>query len=218
MEQTEIIDLWKSYGKKLDENLSLNRQNAADITRIKVRSLLSSMVPLKIFTILVGIVWVGFIDVLVINLLPVANPFFLISAVIQSLLTTIAIGIYLYQVILIHQADISEPIVEAQGKLARLRSTTIWIARLLFLQLPVWTTFYWNKTMLENGNVALYILQLVITMSFTFLAIWLFKNIKYENRNKKWFGLIFSGKEWNPVIKSIELLDQVKEYRNEDKM
>ena len=34
-----------------------------------------------------------------------------------------------------------------------------------------------------------------------------------ENMEKKWFRLIFSGKEWTPVIKSMELLKEIKEYR-----
>ena len=67
MEDTEIINLWK-LTKKLDESLVLNRKNAEDITKIKVRSFLESMKPLKIFTMLIGIIWVGFVDILIINL------------------------------------------------------------------------------------------------------------------------------------------------------
>jgi len=214
MEDNEILEIWKSYDKKLEDSLVLNRKNTEEITRLKVQSFLASMKPIKIFTILVGIIWVGFVDILIINLFNVANPIFLISAGIQVLLTKLAIGIYLYQLILLHQPDISEPIIATQEKLARLKSSTLWVARLLFLQLPVWTTFYWNVSMLENGNIWLYTFQIIVTASFTFLAIWLFYNIKTENRNKKWFRLIFNGKEWNPVIKSMELLSQVNEYRN----
>ena len=217
MEDIEIINLWKSYDKKLNENLLLNRKNAEEITKIKAHSLLSSMKPLKIFTMLIGIIWVGFVDVLIINLFYIANPFFLISAGIQSLLTTLAIGIYLYQLIIIHQVDISEPILATQEKIASLKSTTLWVARILFLQFPVWTTFYWNESMLENGNTFLYILQVIVTLSFTFVAVWLFRNIKYENRHKKWFKIIFNGKEWAPVINSMELLSQIDEYRIENK-
>jgi len=213
MEDTQIINLWRSYGQKLEESLQLNRKNAEEITRIKVRSFLASMKPLKIFTIVVGILWVGFVDLLIIKTFPAANWFFIVSAGIQVLLTKLAIIIYLYQLILIHQADISEPVLETQRKLASLKSTTLWIARILFLQLPVWTTFYWNKSMLVNGNIALYLLQIVITGSFTFVAVWLFRNIKNENKDKKWFRLIFNGNEWTPLIKSIELLNQVKEYK-----
>ncbi|MBC7829964.1 MAG: hypothetical protein H7122_19615 [Chitinophagaceae bacterium] len=215
MEDMEIISLWKSYAKKLDESLLLNRKNAEDITKMKVGSFLASMRPLKIFTILVGILWVVFVDVLIINLFHIASPFFLISAGIQVFLTKLAIGIYLYQLILIYQVDITEPILATQNKLARLKSSTLWVTRLLFLQLPVWTTFYWTKGMVENGNFFLILFQVAITLLFVLASIWLYWNIKYENRHKKWFRLIFDGKEWTPVIKSIELLNQIEEYRIE---
>lgn len=215
MKELEMIEIWKSYDKKLEENLVLNRKNTEDITRIKVQSFISSMKLTKIFTIVIGLLWVVFVDTLIINLFSIASPFFLISAGIQVLLTKLAIGIYLYQIILIHQVDISAPIVSTQEKIARLKSSTIWVTRLLFLQLPVWTTYYWNESMLEDGNVWLYALQIIITVSFTYLAIWLFINIRYKNKDKKWFRLIFNGKEWNPVITSMELLSQIKEYREE---
>lgn len=167
----------------------------------------------KIFSILAGFLWVGFVDVLIINLFQVANPFFLISAGIQVILTKLAIGIYLYQLILIHQVDMSGPILEIQEKLVRLKSSTLWVARFLFLQLPVWTTFYWNESMLSSSNFLLYIIQGIVTLSFTVIAVWLFLNINYENRDKKWFRLIFNGTEWQPVIKSMELLHQIDHYK-----
>jgi hypothetical protein len=213
MEDIAMIQLWKTYDKKLEENLQFNRQNAADITHMKIQSALASMRPLKVFTILMGILWVILADSILISTIPVASPFFLVSAGIQVLLTKLAIGIYLYQLIIIQQVDIDAPILDTQEKLARLTSSTLWCARLLFLQLPLWTTFYWNQSMLDNGSTGLYILQILVTGSFTFIAIWLFIHIRYENRDKKWFRAIFNGKEWNPVIKAMELLHQVSEYR-----
>lgn len=218
MQETEILNLWKIYNKKLEENLVLNKKNTEDITRIKVKSFLSSMKPIKLFTILVGIMWVVFVDVIIFSHLQDANLFFLLSAGIQVVLTKAAIVIYFYQLILIHRVDISEPVVATQLRLARLKSTTLWVARLLFLQLPVWTTFYWNQSMLENGNLTLYIIQAITTLVFSYLAVWLFVNIRYENKNQKWFRLIFDGKEWTPVIKSMELLNQLDEYSDQKKV
>lgn len=216
MENTDIINLWKSYDKKLEENLVLNKKNATDIIQLKVQSLLKSMRPIKLFIIITGIVWVIFIDVLIINFFHIASPFLLISAVIHVLLTKLAIGIYLYQVILIYQVDISEPVLATQNKLASLKSSTLWVARLSFLQLPIWTIFYWNKSMLENGNFWLYAIQFIVTVSFIVISVWLFFNIKYENRDKKWFQLIISGIEWNPVIKSMELYREVEEFKQDN--
>ena len=62
------------------------------------------------------------------------------------------------------------------------------------------------------------IIQLVVTLSFTYAAVWLFFNIKYENRYKKWFRLIFNGKEWSPLMQSMELLRQAEEYKTEIKI
>jgi hypothetical protein len=215
MENAEIINLWKFYDKKLEDNLLLNRKNAEDITHMKARMFLISMTPLKLFTIAFGIVWVILVDLLILNVLDSASPFFLISASLHVLLTKAAIGIYYSQSVLIRRVDISDPIIATQEKIARLKSSTLWVARLLFLQLPLWTTFYLNDSLLKSGSMIFYLLQFVTTISLTFVAIWLFRNIKYENRDKKWFRLIFHGKEWSPLIKSMELLNQI--YDDADK-
>ena len=217
MEETEIINLWKSYDKKLEENLRFNRKNAEDITKIKVQSFLSSMKPIKIFIVLFSLVWVGFVDILIFNLFTVASPFFLVSAAIHVLLTKLSIGIYLYQLILIYQVDINEPVLATQEKIVRLRSTTLWISRLLFLQLPVWTTFWWNEVMLREWNVIQWLISGSVTLAFAIAAIWLFFNIKLENKDKKWFRLLFTGIEWNPLAKSMELLSQIDNYKTENK-
>ncbi|WP_428658186.1 hypothetical protein [Runella sp.] len=217
MEDIEMINLWKSYDKKLEESLNLNRKNAEDITKMKVSSLLGSMKPLKIFTLLTGILWVGFGSVIIANLFLFAfdkvSLFFLISAAMQLVLTAIAIGIYIYQLVLIHQVDINKPVVTTQHTLAGLKSSTLWVARILFLQLPLWTTFYLSESMFKNGNILFYFIQGGVTLSFIFLAFWLYFNIKMENKHKKWFRLLFEGKEWNPVMKAMDLLSQAEEYK-----
>ena len=212
MENTDIINLWKAYDKKLENSLTLNKTMAQDITNIKIQSLLASMKPLKIFTLIIGVLWVILVDSLIINLFYVANRIFLISAAIQVILTKIAIGIYVYHLVLIKKIDINEPILATQSHLSQLKSSTLLVARILFLQLPVWTTFYWNESMLQNGNFVLFVFQAIVTLAFTGLAIWLFVNIKYENKDKKWFKLIFNGKEWTPILKAIELQKEIDRF------
>ena len=210
-----MINLWKSYNEKLAENLMFNKKNAEDITKLKVQTFLARMKPLKIFIVLMGIGWVVFLDILIVNLFYTANPFFLSSAIVIAVFNKLAIGIYTYQLIVIHQIDIGESILKTQEKLSRLKSSTLWVSRLLFLQLPFWTTFHLNKTMLENGNGWFFLLQLVITVSFIYLGIWLFFNIKYENRDKKWFRLLFNGPEWTPILKSIELCREIEAFKQD---
>jgi hypothetical protein len=54
-----------------------------------------------------------------------------------------------------------------------------------------------------------------VTALFTVVSIWLFIHIRYENRNKKWFQLIFSGKDWTPLMKAMAMTEELEEYRSE---
>ena len=144
MDEIKMKELWKSTNEKLEETMILNRKNTEEITKMKVQSFVASMKPLKIFTILVGILWVGFGTRILIGLFDKVSLFFLISAGIQIALTIIALVVYVRQLILIHQVDITEPVLKSQEKLGRIKASTLWITRILFLQLPVWTTFYLN--------------------------------------------------------------------------
>ena len=218
MEENNLKALWQATNQRLEKSFLISKQQTEEITHLKVHNLLSSMKPLKLFTILLGVLWVAIVGVAVVNLFlsafPATNLFFLFSAAIQVTLTAVALVIYIYQVITIYQMDLTEPILETQTKLAGLKTSTLWVARILFLQLPVWTTFYWNGSMLENGSWLLWITQGIITFSFACIAVWLFVNIKYENRNKKWFCVIFGGKEWTPLMKSMELLEEIDDLSN----
>lgn len=219
MNDLELKKLWQTTNDKLDESMVISKNNTDDITRMKVNNILGSMKPIKIFTLLVGILWVGIggiaLSSIYLNSFSEANKFFLFSATIQVGLTAMALFVYLYQLITICQVDITDPITTTQEKLSNLKMSTLWVTRILFLQLPVWTTFWWNETMLTDWGMLQWVVTLFFTISFTAGAIWLFFNIKYENRNKKWFQLIFSGKEWRPLMKSMELLEQVDEYKTD---
>jgi len=220
MDELELKKLWQTTNDKLEENFVINKKNTDDIAQMKVHNLIGSIKPIKIFTLLVGILWVGIggvaLSSIYLNSFSEANKFFLFSASIQVGLTAMALFVYLYQLITIYQVDITDPILRTQEKLSNLKISTLRITRILFLQLPVWTTFWWNETMLTDWGILQWIMTLSFTLSFTVIAIWLFFNIKYDNRNKKWFQFIFSGKEWTPLMKSIELLDKIKEFKTEE--
>jgi len=215
MDELEIKNLWTTYDKRLNENLVFNRKNAEQITHLKIQSVLSSMKPVKFTGIILGILWVWFLGNLISKAIYTASYFFLVSAGLQVLVSILAIGIYVYQVFLINNIDITGSVLITQEKLAKLRASTLLIVRLILLVMPVFTTFYLTSDMFIKENTLLWVVQSAVTMSFTFTGIWLFIHINYENRDKKWFKLLFSGREWNPIIKSSELLAQIKEYRIE---
>lgn len=105
----------------------------------------------------------------------------------QVLLTAIALVFYMYQLNLIDKIDFTEPVLAIQERLSELKVSTLNVTRLLFLQLPLWTTFYWKEKMFVAQNWGLRVIQAVVTISFTALSMWLFFHIKPENQDKKWF-------------------------------
>ena len=217
MDENELKLLWQATNEKAEGSLQVNKINTDEITRLKAQNILSSMKPTKVFALVVGIIWVmafgSLLGNLMVNHLWEVSLFFLLSAATQVLLTAIAIGVYVYQINLINKIDFSEPVLAIQEKVSTLKISTLHVTRLLFLQLPVWTTFYWNEKMFAAENWMLWILQGIVTLSFIYAAYWLFFNIKYENRNKKWFQLIFRGKEWQPILQSMELLNQIEQFQ-----
>lgn len=212
MEDIELQRIWRAYDEKLQEQLVFNRKNTAEITKMKVKSELTSMRPIKVFTVFAGILWVLFLDVLLLHFFPAGNLFFLVSAGFISLVNKIAVGIYSYQLILISVVNINAPVVGTQKKIAGLISSTMWVTRILMLQLPFWTTFFLSSAWIGTGNVVFWIIQVTITVAFAGLAIWLFVNIRYENRGKRWFKFLFGSYEWQPIMKAREMLDQIKDY------
>ena len=221
MNELELKKLWQATNEKLEKTLALNSINQGEISQLKVVHFISSMKPTKLFALITGIIWVGFGTTFLsheyLYAFSETNKYFLSSATIQVGLTAVALFVYLYQLITIYQIDITDPILKTQKKLASLKISTLWVTRILFLQLPVWTTFWWTDVMFREWNVVQWLITGSFTITFAFAAIWLFVNIRYENRDKKWFKLIFNGKEWTPLIKAMELLEQVEEYATDIK-
>lgn len=215
MEDNTLKQMWASINAKQDLTLELNRKLLANSVDLSVRSLLNTMKPIKYFALAIGILWVICVDTIIINTYEFASPFFIVSAFIQVLLTKLAIGIYVYQLITIAHVDVTEPVLSTQDKLAKLKASTLWVTKLLFLQLPVWSTFYLHQGMFTLDNTLLLLIQAMCTGALSYLAIWLFINIDIKNKEKSWFKWIFDGKEWNPVIKSMEMIEEIKAYKLE---
>lgn len=216
MNELDVKMLWQQSQQKIEALVQVNRRAEEDITRLKVNSLLGTMKPVKIFAIVAGLLWVivvgGFIASLFINHFSAASPFLLFAGTVQVLLTALAVAMYSYQLYLIHSIDFSEPVLAIQERLAKLITSTLNVSRILFLQLPLWQMFFWNDTMFRQDNWAWWIMNIIITITFTFLAIWLFVNIRIENKDKRWFKWLFNGPEWKPVMESVEMLKQIERF------
>ena len=221
MNDTDLKYLWQAGYEQIAINQKSDKTSLDNLTKRNVSHFLSSMKPIKIFTLLVGLLWVfsiGYVLIkLTINAYDQVSLYFLYSAYFQVMLTAMAVILYIIQLSTLYSIDFNKPVVILQKTLINLKASTLNVIKILILQLPFWTTFYWNESMFKNGTLPLFILQGAVTISFTCLAIWLFFNLKFENADKWWFKLLLQGKEWEPLITSIDILNDMEEEVGSDK-
>ena len=215
MNDTDLKYLWQAGNNQIAISQKSDKTSLDKLTKRNVSHFLSSMKPIKIFTLLAGLLWVlgmGYVLLkLTINAYDQVSLYFLYSAYFQVMLTAMAVILYIIQLSTLYSIDFNKPVVILQKTLINLKASTLNVTKILILQLPFWTTFYWNESMFKNGTLPLFILQGAVTISFTCLAIWLFFNLKYENAYKWWFKLLLQGKEWEPLITSIGILNDMEE-------
>ncbi|MDP4913399.1 MAG: hypothetical protein NWR46_03285 [Saprospiraceae bacterium] len=221
MNDTDLKYLWQTGNNQIAISQKSDKTSLDKLTKRNVSHFLSSMKPIKIFTLLAGLLWVlgiGYVLIkLTINAYDQVSLYFLYSAYFQVMLTAVAVILYIIQLSTINSIDFNKPVVILQKTLIKLKASTLNITRILILQLPFWTTFYWNESMFKNGTLPLFILQGAVTISFTYLSLWLFFHLKFENADKWWFKLLLQGKEWEPLITSINILNEMEEGVSSDK-
>ncbi|HRG20817.1 MAG TPA: hypothetical protein PLQ57_07290 [Saprospiraceae bacterium] len=209
MNLTELTELWQNQQVQLQQTMEMNKVLTKEVHTLKLQQLFSSMRPIKIFTLVVGLLWVVFVDSILVTTYGIASPYFFWSALLQSAITKVAIGVYLYQLILLYQTDVIHAVSAVQQRIAHLTLSTLWVTRILFLQLPLWTTFWWTESFINGISPLAKSLIFAIAILFTAAALWLFLNIRIENSSNPWFRWIFGGREWDPLVKAQEVLEEL---------
>jgi hypothetical protein len=133
MENTEILNLWKKYDEKLEKTLSINQKIITELQQQKAKNALAPAKRIKWGAVIIGIIYVALLGWSEYHLWPFANIFLLGSIGGHLLFCVFAIGMYLRQLILIHEIDVSESIVQIQQKLALLQTSTVKVVALCFL-------------------------------------------------------------------------------------
>ncbi|RYF99234.1 MAG: hypothetical protein EOO07_37020 [Chitinophagaceae bacterium] len=187
MDNLEIINLWKQYDERLEKTLSLNHKLIAELQQQKAKNALKPARNYKIIAVIVGVVYAAMIAYFLYYLHSFASIFINVSVAIHLVITLIAIGMYIRQLVLISEIDRSENIIQMQHKMAKLQSSTIKVIGICFLQFPVFATWNINLALITERPLAFWFIQMPIVALFTYIGIWFFKNINLKNIDKRWF-------------------------------
>lgn len=222
MQDSELQQLWKAYDTRLEESRILNLQSWAlnlqcfeTLQTFKAKSKLDSLAVFKAWAAILGIVWVLFLAILVYGN-RFANPYFSISVSMILLFSLFATILYIKHFILIKRINYSGSVTATQKKLAALEASTFSSTRIVWLQLPFHTTWFWSSEWILADGLKFWLVSGLITLLFTGLAIFLYRNINVDNLHKKWLRiLMMAGPEYTSVVKARDFMDEIEDFKKE---
>lgn len=207
-----MINLWKQYDEKLEKTISINHRLITELQQQKAKNALRPARNYKVIAILVGIVYAALIAYFLYHLHPIASIFINISIAIHLIVTLVAVAMYVHQIVLINQIDCTENIVDMQYKMAKLKSSTLKVIGVCFLQFPVFATWNINLELITDRPLAFWFIQVPILVLFTYIGIWFYKNINIQNIEKRWFRMMFWGSEWQSILKAGRFLKEIEDF------
>lgn len=204
MSEFDLHAAWKALDEKVNQQAAINTTLLQEIAKGKIQMAMDRLTPIKWFTLVVGALWLLVLTALAMLAWNIHNWFLFGSVLGVALCNAVAVIIYAVQLIWIYQTNWQGPVLETQHQLLQIRTSTLWIAKLLFLQTPFWSTFYWSPSLFTSAPWYLLALQISVTVVLAVVAGWLFANIRIENSHKRWFKMIFQGNEWDRVQEALE--------------
>jgi len=213
MNNMELQDIWNAQDQKLERLLSINKDIAIDLTRSKLNKQMSRLYRPKWTAILIGVPYtLLLIAITVIATLAkayfVALGFGAISLIMLSLLIS-----YFYHLYLISQVKSNEDVLSTQRLLSKLRISSFNTLRLAIFQLPFWSICWISMNALIESPFIYGGVNLLIFLALSYLAYWLYQKVSYKNTDSRFRKFFLSGREWDPILKSAELLEQIKGYQ-----
>ena len=219
MEDIELKKIWDASNLQLEQARVLNLQSWVLSTKAfeylqkhKVQSTLNSLSGFKKWMIGLGIVWSLFLVLLLVGD-HFRHVYFSISVAILAAFNIYAVYGYIKQVVLISQINYESSIMDTQKKLTELQGSTIRIVRILFLQAPFYSTFYWNTEWMQT-DIKFWLISFPVTLLILLGSLWLYRNISFENAEKKWFKLLMGTREWTTIIDAKKYMEEIEEFKN----
>ena len=211
MEDITLINLWKAQEEKLDRSMKLNLFMLDSIQKQKAQSKLNSLAKFKLVAVILGILWSLILGMLIYGN-QLQNMYFTVSAFMIMLITILAVALYIKHIVLIKELDYSQSITETQKKLSKLQASTF-NSRFIWLQTPFYTTWFWSTGMIEGNRIAFWLIAVPITLLFTLLTIWLYRNLTPANMHKKWVkALIKNDPEHISVMQAQNFLKEIEDF------
>ena len=212
MSTDEFQQIWKAYDAKLEKSLQLNLRLLKEMQTQKAKSALGTFVAGSFFMVVFGVVWVLLLGVLLVYVR--SQPVMAVSFAAFIFCSVVAIGEYIRDIRVIRRIGYAENIVDTQEKLAGLQSSMIGSLRIVWLQLPFWSTFFISNELIRKGGTTFLMIQIPITLLLVVAAIFLYRNITVENaKKKKWVRALIRGTGARSVARAMDFMKEIEDFK-----
>jgi len=220
MENIELINIWKEQNAKIEKTLVINEFLLKEAINVKVRSSLKSLIKLKITGIIAFILYLlllGYALVYAFSNYSSAWNYFIVSISAIALVNIKGFADYIKHLVWTKNINIDGSVMKIQKQLSKLQLSIIDHAKIMCLQFPFFTTFYLSDNWFpQDVGLPYIIFQIILTGSFIYFSIWLYKKHKPENLDKKWFRNMIAGSGGKSVMKAMEFYMEMEEFNRED--
>jgi hypothetical protein len=208
MHTDEILQIWKTYDERLSQSLSMNHRLVEEVSHLKVKGLLSRTKRAKRWMLAFGVPYLVILYVLTGLGIAAGGFFFTVGFGGIALIITGVVVSYLYHLYLIGKIDRSETIAETQTSLSRLKISSFNVLRLALLQIPLWSICWMSLDALMQSPVIYGGVNLLVFLGLCYLTFWLYRNTDISTTNNI-ARHVLSGSEWDPITRSISILEQL---------
>jgi hypothetical protein len=213
MKTIELENLWKSQNEKIDQLLTLNKEVAINLSKEKLNKQIGRMYRPKWTAVLIGVPYtILLIGITVTASLSgaffVALGFGAIALIMAGLLLH-----YFQQLFLISQVRNNEEVLATQEKLSKLRISSFKSLNLAVAQLPFWSVCWMSLDALKENPWVYGGINLLVFLLLAGIAWWLYRKMSDPSQTSKIRDFFLSGREWEPILKSTEILEQIKELK-----
>lgn len=211
MEYADMLALWRSQDAKLEQALSINKKLLKESITNKARSVLKGLKATRWTGIIFGVIWCVALAFVLVLSWGYTNWFFKSAFIIHIAVSLIAVGLYIYHLVLLDNFDNSQTVVSAQRELVELKLSNLKTLGILWLQLPVFSMWYMSDEWMRNSPATFWFIQVPLLLVQLLIGIWLYRNLNYRNHRKKWFRWFVSRGEFGKIDAANDFLLELEE-------
>jgi len=219
MEEQDIINLWKAQNVKIEQTLAINKQLLKEVVTQKARSAVSTFNRSKgwgIISFVIYLVILGNILAYAIRHYSPGLNYFIVSFAAIILINIKGLSDYIKHLVWVNAINYEGSITDIQEKLTKVQLSVVKHVRVMFLQLPFWTTFYLSSNWFPRDMGWGYLVfQALLTGSFAYAAWWLYTNQTIANLDKRWFRKLIAGSGGASIMQALIVYKEIEEFKQE---